>query len=1054
MPLRQVRTDSMELAPKRYRTGTIVAGAGGALLVIGAGWLWIERTPIASTFINDALVQRGVSASYKIARIGFRTQRIEHIRIGDPNHPDLTADWAEIGMTLGLGGVSVRSVDAGGVRLRGRLLGGRLSFGAVDRLLPQGETGKAPALPDMALGTRDARLTLETPQGVIRARLDGKGGLHGGYRGRLLLAADALSLGGCRLAAAHAMLAISIEENRPALSGPADAATMICTGRATLTRPVIDVEAQAGADLLHWKGNVVVQQGRLASASGTVAKLGGRIGFDAAPDRIKGGGSVTATGVVLAQARAAMLAFDGEYDVDPKARSASVAGDLDMRGGGLAPAQAQKWFGAPAGLGGTPIGPVALAWGTGLRRAAASFDGRASLSVEAGPKGGVARIERLDASSASGARLLLRSERVEGLVLSWPGTAFAANGSVEFGGGGLPEARISLRQPVPGAPVTGSATIAPYRADNALLALDPVQFGPAAGGGTLVHTKVTMDGPLADGRVEGLSVPVSAYLGKGGALAINRACAPLRFDRLAIAGAVVGEARLTLCPSGGALFGRTAAGVVFGGARIAGPRLIGKVGDQPLTMAARSIAVTMTRPGFALDALSVRLGKTASPTRLDIDHLQGGLDRDGIAGRFTGLSGKIGAVPLLVSKGEGVWQLASSVLTLKGGVQVTDADQGAPRFLPLVSDDLLLTLRGGRIAVNGTLKEPASHAVVTGITIDHDLSSGRGEAQLDVKDLRFVKKGLQPERITPLTLGVIANVEGAVAGQGRIRWAGGNVTSDGQFHTDGINFAAAFGPVTGLKGTIHFTDLLGLVTAPDQLVTVAEINPGISVVDGVIHYRLLANQKLALTDGKWPFSGGALTLDPSVLDMANPVPRRLTFRLAGFDAATFMQQLDFKNISVTGKFDGELPIIFDAQGGRIENGHLTVRKEGGTLAYVGDVTNANLGKMARVAFDALKFMRYERLTILLNGSLDGEIVSKVLFDGTKDQTKSTTKSSGLIGRIIAPITRLPFRFNITITAPFRGLVNSAQTFADPSILLQQVTPVSPPANQPAPIHPR
>jgi hypothetical protein len=1040
----------MELAPKRYQTFAIVAGAGGALLAICAGWLWIERTPIASHYIDDALAQRGISASYAITRIGFRTQRIEHIRIGDPNHPDLTADWAEIGMVVGLGGVSVRSVDAGGVRLHGRLMGGRLSFGAVDRLLPKGESGKAPALPDIALGTQDARLTLDTPQGVIRARLDGKGGLHGGYRGRLLLAADGLSFGGCRLTAPHAALAISIEENRPALNGPADATTMVCGGGVTLTRPLIDLEAQVGADLLHWTGNVVAQQGALASAGGTVAKLGGRIGFDASPDRIKGAGSVTAAGVASAQARAAMLIFDGEYDVDAKARSASVTGDLDLRGGALAPAQAQRWFGNLAGLGGTPIGPVAMAWGTALRKAAASIDGRASLSVEADPRGGVARVERLDASSASGARLLLRSERVEGLALSWPNAAFAANGSLELGGGGLPETRISMRQAVPGAPLIGSATIAPYRAGSALLALDPVQFGPAAGGGTLIRTRATMDGPLADGRIEGLVVPLSVYLGRGGALAVNRACAPLTFGRLAIAGTMIGKASLALCPAGGAIFGRTAAGAVFGGAHIAGPRLTGKIGDQPLTMAARSIDVRMAQPGFALDMLSVRLGEAANSTRLDVDRLQGELDGQGMAGRFAGLSGKIASVPLLVSKGEGGWQLASSVLTLKGKVQLADAQQVAPRFLPLVSDDLLLTLRGGRIAVRGALKEPGSQTIVTGISINHDLSSGRGDALLDVKDLRFARKGLQPERITPLTLGMIANVEGAVAGQGRIRWAGGTVASDGQFQTDGIDFAAAFGPVTGLKGTIHFTDLLGLVTAPDQQVTVAEINPGISVVDGVIHYRLLPDQKLAVTDGKWPFSGGTLTLDPTVLDMANPVARRLTFRLAGFDAASFMQQLDFKNIAVTGKFDGELPIIFDAQGGHIVNGFLRVRPEGGTLAYVGDVTNADLGKMARLAFDALKFMRYKGLTIQLNGSLDGEIVSKVLFVGTNDQPRDKQKASGLAGRIIAPITRLPFKFTITITAPFRGLVNSAQTFADPSILLQQVTPV--PA--PAPIHPR
>ncbi|MBP8233879.1 MAG: YdbH domain-containing protein, partial [Rhizorhabdus sp.] len=125
---------------------------------------------------------------------------------------------------------------------------------------------------------------------------------------------------------------------------------------------------------------------------------------------------------------------------------------------------------------------------------------------------------------------------------------------------------------------------------------------------------------------------------------------------------------------------------------------------------------------------------------------------------------------------------------------------------------------------------------------------------------------------------------------------------------------------------------------------------------------------------------------------------------------------------------------------------------------------ANLGRFARLAFDALKSMRYDRLIIDLNGQLDGEIVSRVRFDGTNDRPQETATRNGIMGRLLAPLTRLPFRFNITITAPFRGLVNSAQTFVDPSLLLRNGAtaapePTSPASNAaivpaPAPIQPR
>ena len=92
----------MEDAPRRWSRPLIVAGAGAILIAGGATWLWLDRTPIATSFIDDALRAKGVPASYKLAEVGFRSQRIEHIRIGDPAHPDLVADWAEIELSVGL----------------------------------------------------------------------------------------------------------------------------------------------------------------------------------------------------------------------------------------------------------------------------------------------------------------------------------------------------------------------------------------------------------------------------------------------------------------------------------------------------------------------------------------------------------------------------------------------------------------------------------------------------------------------------------------------------------------------------------------------------------------------------------------------------------------------------------------------------------------------------------------------------------------------------------------------------------------------------------------
>jgi hypothetical protein len=1043
----------MDEAPRRWSPPLLVVGAVAVLLAGGLTWIWSNREPIGRSYIDRTLKAYGVPASYRLARVGFPSERIEAVRIGDPAHPDLTADWAEIELSLGLSGVRVRTIDARGVRLHGRLVDGRIFLGTIDRLLPRGGRKQRLALPDIDLAARSMRLDLATPQGLVHAVLDGRGNLHDNFRGTLGLASDRLAAGGCGLAAPRARLAIATDAGLPSLRGPVEAARIVCAA-AGLEAPRLDIDAQGDADLARWRGDVTIARGRLSAKALDIGRLGGGVRFDASAENLSGRVSLRADGLRYSGASIGRTAIQGRYRYDPRLRSLAVQGDAKFDRAQLDPAAGDRLVRQLAAADGTPIGPILAAWGSALRQASRQVDATAAFSLDNGPKGGAARIERFDADAAGGGHLSIRSEQAEGLGWRWPGAGPLINASAELSGGNLPGMLVSLRQPAPGAPLAGSATIAPYQAGRARLHLSPLHIGPDGRGGTAFSTRALLDGPVADGEIGGLDLPITAVVSAGGAIAVNPACTPVGFARLAIAGAVIARSRLTLCPLDGALFARSASGRLGGGARVASPRLRGRVGEAPLTLGARSLTVSIGRPGFRLDEFAVRLGDPATSTRLDVTALDGTVGTKGLSGHFEGADGKIGAVPLLISNAAGQWQLASSVLTFDGGLTVADAEADAPRFRPLVARDVQLTLKAGRIAATGTLREPRSSAVVAHVSIRHDLSSGGGDALLDVDNLRF-GKALQPEAITPLTLGMVANLEGALSGQGRIRWSGGNVTSDGEFHSDGLNLAAAFGPVAGLKGMIRFTDLLGLVTAPDQRVTIAEINPGVAVTDGVIRYRILPGHKLAIADGQWPFSGGTLMLEPSLLDMAQPVARRLSFRIAGLDAATFVQELEFKNLAVTGKFDGALPIVFDARGGRIENGHLTVGPEGGTLSYVGDVTNANLGRVGNIAFDALKSIRYKHLTIELNGDLDGEIISRVRFDGANNKPKESTRSGGLVGHVLAPITRLPFRFNIVITAPFRGLVNSAQTFIDPSIVLHATPAGAAPAPaETPPVQPR
>jgi hypothetical protein len=597
----------------------------------------------------------------------------------------------------------------------------------------------------------------------------------------------------------------------------------------------------------------------------------------------------------------------------------------------------------------------------------------------------------------------------------------------------------------------GQLFLDPYAAGDAKLRLEPVRFSAGPQGDTRFSTIIRLDGPLPDGRLRGLVVPVDGQVSGNGAFVINRRCVPVALEEARYGGFSVGRTKQTLCPIGGdALFASGPKGVQAG-AEIRGLDLRGRSGRSPMRLSAERASVALGQEGFALTRPELAIGPEASPVRLTAATLLGSSGPRGLAGKVTGATGRIGAVPLIVEDGAGEWSFAHGALKLTASIMVRDA-QTPGRFERLQARDFALSLKDGKVAATGTLRAPRNNAVVALANIGHDLASGKGKADLTVPGLTFGST-LQPEDVTRLALGVVANVHGTVTGQGHIRWNGTTVSSDGVFRTDNANLAAAFGPVEGLSGELRFTDLLGLVSAPGQEVRIKMVNPGVEVRDGVVRYRIEAGQKVHIEGGGWPFSGGQLVLLPTTMDFSADVDRYLTFRVIGLDAGAFIQTMELDNISATGTFDGIMPLIFNAQGGRVAGGVLVARQQGmpplimpegvlptiacdptrqsGTLSYVGPVSNEQLGAMGRLAFDALKNLQYKCLTILMDGALDGEMVTNVVFNGV---------NRGKLGDVPAGMARnltgLPFIFNVRISAPFRGLLGTAKSFIDPTTLIQ------------------
>jgi hypothetical protein len=1000
--------------------------------------LWVARRPIAEGFIDRELVRAGVPARYAIADFGLAGQRLTNVVLGDPAHPDLVADWLETRTGVGLSGPYLVGVRAGHVRMRARLVDGRVSLGAIDRLLPA-PSGKPFALPALDVDVGDARMRLETPQGLVGLKLSGAGVLNDGFRGTLAVMSDRVEAGGCVVSQLAAAVRVRIDGEKPSLVGPVRAARTRC-GTTQVAEVAATIDLGLSAALDRWRGTARLTTGAARVPGVTLGGADGTIAFDGSAVATAGTLDLTGASVRADAARAARLQFAGAYRFG---REAHFDGSVRADGAAVAPVLVKRLAALGTSAAGTPVAPLAEAIVRAGVSAARNFGGEGAVSLRMAAGKGSAVLSRLSLAARSGARVGLAGG--SGVTLGWPAWGVRLDTAVKLRGGGLPDARISLAQARAGAAIQGTARMAPYAAGSARLALTPVTFSATPGGATAIRTTATLSGPMGDGRVDALSLPVTARWDGRARLVFNAACAPLSFERLAVSGLVLAPAQATLCPVDGALL-RIDHGAIGGGVRIASAALSGKLGTTPIALTATGAVLRLGDRGFVVEGVGTRIGTPDRLTRLDFAQVEGQMTAAGLAGRFTGGAGQIVNVPLVIGDAAGDWTLANGALKLAGAMAVSDAAISA-RFKPLAARGVALSLVNGTITAAGTLFEPTRGARIADVTLVHGLGAGAGHADLAVPGIAFAKDALQPDALTPLTFGVIADVGGTVSGDGHIAWTPSGVTSTGVFRTAGADLAAAFGPVTGIATEIRFTDLLNLRSAPGQVATIKTLNPGIPVNDGTIRYATLPGARVQVEGGRWPFAGGTLTLDPTLLDFSAPKERRMTFHVENMAADQFLQQFDFKNLDATGIFDGVLPMIFDDTGGRIEGGDLKVREGGGTIAYVGDLSQKDLGIWANIAFQALKSLRYKSLKVGMNGPLAGEMVTDVQFAGVSQGEGA--KSNFLVRRL----QKLPFVFNIRIKAPFRGLLDSAQSFYDPKRLIERNLPALLEKQGAAPIQP-
>lgn len=1016
--------------PRRGRRVLRWIGIALLLLVIGVvATLWFGRERLADRAIGDYLEEAGVRATYEVEEIGPQRQVLRNLVIGDPARPDLTVERVEIFVRPRLGLPGIDAVRLVRPRLFATLRGGAISFGALDPLVFTGS--KEPfSLPALDLAIEDGRALLEGDYGPVGLSLSGSGLLRDGFAGELAATGPRLLAGGCVARGASLYGTLAVENAHPKFTGPLRLDGLDCPAQGLAAGATVlpfDLTATPLLDRVEVEGGLQLAALNLPNVQARALSGPLQLTWRAAGEpafALRYG--LTGEGLSGAGIGLSSLGLEGTLRASRDFARVDSGGALSGRG--LAPGSGLDR--RLASLAAAGAGTLAQPLVAKLRRAIATELPGSTLFGEYDLRlrdGGLSLAVPDARLRGRGGATLLALSRV---LYAADGAGLPRlSGNFSTGGAGLPQLSGRLEQR--GADAARIALrLAPYREGDSLLEIPQMSLVQRGDGALGFAGEVLASGPLPGGAVRGLRLPVSGNLGAGGALSVWRGCTPVRFESLALADLALDRRALTLCPPSGRAIVQSGPRGWSLAAGVPALELAGRLGETPIRLSSGPVGFAW--PGnVSARQVRVSLGPADTATEFAVEDLTARIGAD-ISGTFGGTDVKLAAVPLDLLGAGGTWSyaggrfaIADSAFRLEDRQKSAD---GEGRFRPLVARGASLALQNNLITALATLREPKSDRAVADVAIRHDLTSAGGSADLAVAGLLF-DRALQPDDLTVRAKGLVANVAGTVTGSGRIDWDAASVTSSGTFKTDSLDLAAAFGPVKGVSGTIVFTDLLALTTAPGQEVRIASINPGIEVSDGLVTYRLVDGTLLQLGGGRWPFLGGTLELEPLEMRFGNAETRRYVLQIEGLEAARLIEQMELTNLAVTGTFDGTVPVVFDAEGnGRLEGGMLVSRPPGGNLSYVGQLTYEDMGAIPNFAFQALRSLDFTKMAVQMDGSLVGEIVTKVRLDGV---SQGAGARRNFITRRIAS---LPIRLDVNVRAPFYSLIGTLRRTYDPSYI--------------------
>jgi len=314
----------------------------------------------------------------------------------------------------------------------------------------------------------------------------------------------------------------------------------------------------------------------------------------------------------------------------------------------------------------------------------------------------------------------------------------------------------------------------------------------------------------------------------------------------------------------------------------------------------------------------------------------------------------------------------------------------------------------------------------TPIDIAYRFKDGQGTADVDIPDLRFTPKGLQPQYLVSALKGKLAEVEGLVQAKIKLAFAAGQpLQSSGTAKIIDMNFGTLPGPLSGVNTELTFTNMFPLQSQGRQKLIVDKFDPGFPLENGEIEFEMIPDG-VKVYSARWPLGDGFFSLDPFDWLYSNAV-NRVVMRIENVSIGEFLKDVGDGALKATGDLEGTLPIVMSGIDVKVDNGELFVR-EGGRIQYQSQQLNSiseldgtdekavkaiREGNYRDAAFEALKDFEYQELRVKIDGPLDGAMGVFLKFDG---------KNGKVLGG-------QPFRFDIGLEGELLNILRSFNTNA-------------------------